>query len=274
MDHGPLHTTIEGGVATVVVDHPPTNLVDGPFIGALIGLLDTLEPDEDVRAVVFTSADADFFLMHGDVEGILAVPEHPHEPSSEPNIAAATFHRLTTGRLVSIGVIDGYARGGGCEFLSALDLRVGTPRTVVGQPEIAMGILPGAGGTARWPRFVGRSRALEILLTGRDVGADELLALGWLHALVPSADAASSALDLARRIARMPAASIAAVKRVVDVSLASLADALVAESNELDRLMGTGAQQRPMRRFLEAGGQTREGERGSIDGLLDAMLAD
>ena len=272
MDHGPLHVTVDGGVATVVIDHPPTNLVDGALLGGLISLLGAVEPDDSVRAVVFTSADADFFLMHGDVHGILAVPEHPHVPATEPNVAAATFQRLTSGRLVSIGVVDGAARGGGCEFLSALDFRIGTPRTVVGQPEVAMGILPGAGGTARWPRLVGRSRALDILLTGRDVGADELLDIGWLHAVVPSADAAPAAQQLARRIARMPAASIAAVKRVVDVSLSGIGDALVAESNELDRLMGSGAQQRPMRRFLDAGGQTREAERGAIDALLDAML--
>jgi enoyl-CoA hydratase/carnithine racemase len=270
VDHGPLHATVDSGVATVVIDHPPTNLVDGGFIAGLIGLLDALEPDDAVRVVVFTSADADFFLMHGDVNGILGVPEHPHVPTAEPNIAASTFQRLTSGRLVTIGVIDGAARGGGCEFLSALDFRIGTPRTIVGQPEVAMGILPGAGGTARWPRLVGRSQALEILLTGRDVGAEELLALGWLHTL--SADAAVAAHELARRIARMPAASIAAVKRVVGVSLAGIEDALVAESNELDQLMGSGAQQRPMQRFLAAGGQTRDGERGSIDALLDAML--
>lgn len=272
MDHGPLHTTIDAGVATVVIDHPPTNLVDGALIGGLIDLLDALEPDDAVRVVVFTSADADFFLMHGDVNGILAVPEHPHVPATEPNVAAATFQRLTAGRLVTIGVVDGAARGGGCEFLSALDFRIGTPRTVVGQPEVAMGILPGAGGTARWPRLVERSRALDILLTGRDVGAEELLALGWLYALVPSAEAALSAQQLASRMARMPAASIAAVKGVVEVSLAGIGDALVAESNALDSLMGAGAQQAPMRRFLDAGGQTREGECGSIDALLDAML--
>jgi enoyl-CoA hydratase/carnithine racemase len=272
VDHGPLHTTIDDGIATVVIDHPPTNLVDGAVIGGLIGLLDALEPDESVRVVVFTSADPDFFLMHGDVQAILAVPEHPHVPVTEPNIAAATFQRLSVSRLISIGVIDGAARGGGCEFASALDFRFGTPRALVGQPEVAMGILPGAGGTARWPRIVGRSRALEIILTGRDVPADELLALGWLHAVVPGEDVASAAHHLARRVARLPVQSVVAVKRVVETSLAGLDAALVAESDELDRLLAAGAHHRPMQRFLDAGGQTREGERPGIASLLDAML--
>jgi enoyl-CoA hydratase/carnithine racemase len=226
--------------------------------------------------VLFTSADVDFFLMHGDVHGILAIPEHAHVPAAEPNVAAALFQRLTASRLVSIGVIDGVARGGGCEFLSALDFRIGSPRCVAGQPEVAMGILPGAGGTSRWPRLVGRSRALDIILTGRDIEADELLALGWLHALEPRDGVLDAALTLARRIASMPAESIAAVKRVIDVSLAGLDAALVAESNEFDRLVGAGLQREPMQRFLDVGGQSREVEcdAARMAAAVDAMLAD
>ncbi len=161
---------------------------------------------------------------------------------------------------MTIGLLDGAARGGGCEFLSALDLRMGSPRSVIGQPEVAMGILPGAGGTARWPRLVGRARALDILLSGRDVEAQEALEIGWLDWLVPVADLEAAGTALAERIARMPRASIAAVKRVVDVSLSSLQPALVAESDALADLLSQGLQQAPMRAFLAAGGQTREGE--------------
>ncbi len=185
--YGPLHVVVEHGVATVTIDHPPTNLVDGAFIGGLIGLLDACDEDHSgVRVLVFTSADPDFFLMHGDVESILgAAPAASDAVVTVPNVAAATFDRLRTSRIVTIAAIDGAARGGGAEFCSAVDLRYGTPRTVLGQPEVPMGILPGAGGTARLPRLVGRSRALEVILTGRDVGADEALSLGWLDGMVP-----------------------------------------------------------------------------------------
>jgi enoyl-CoA hydratase/carnithine racemase len=272
MDHGPLLVAADGGVVTVTIDFPPLNVLGGEIIGALLGLLPQLEADPTIRVVVFRSADPDFFLMHGDVEVLVAVPASEYEPVTAPNIAAATFQRLTAEPFVTIGVLDGGARGGGCEFLSALDLRIGSPRAVIGQPEVPMGILPGAGGTVRWPRVVGRARALEILLTGRDVSADEALALGWLQAVVPSERLDDEAARLARRIARMPPKSIAAVKRIVDRSLAGLDDALVAESDALHQLMAGGAHIEPMRRFLAAGGQTREGETAHMASLLDAML--
>ncbi len=268
----PLTTSTSAGVVTVTIDHPPSNLVDGPFIQALLEVLARSEADPDVRVLLLRSADPDFFLMHGDVEQILAIPTGHYAPATEPNVAAATFQRLSAGRLVTIGLLDGAARGGGCEFLSALDLRIGSPRSVIGQPEVAMGILPGAGGTARWPRLVGRARALDILLSGRDVGAQEALDIGWLDWLVPRTDLDAAGAQLAGRLAAMPAGSIAAVKRVVDISLSSLEPALVAESDALAALLSEGYHQAPMRAFLAAGGQTREGETERMPQLLSAML--
>ncbi len=268
----PLVTEIEAGVATVTIDHPPNQLVDGPFIGALLTLLETVEPDPEVKVLLFRSADRDFFLMHGDVELILAIPAGAHVQQTEPNIAAATMQRLSAGRLVTIGLLDGAARGGGCEFLSALDLRLGSGRSVIGQPEVPMGILPGSGGTVRWPRLVGRSRALDILLTGRDVLADEALAIGWLDRLVPPENLDAEGLRLARRIAAMPAASVAAVKRVVDHSLTGAEGSLVAESDALAELLAAGSHRAPMTAFLKAGGQTRDGELHRMESLIASML--
>ena len=268
-----LRGRVEHGVATITIDHPPTNLVDGAFLSALVGLLDACDRDDAVRAVVFTSADSDFFLMHGDVEAILAAPARGAARVNEPNVAAATFDRLRTARYLTIAAIDGAARGGGAEFCSAVDLRFGTPRTVLGQPEVPMGILPGAGGTARLPRLLGRSRALDVMLTARDVGGDEALAIGWLDALVPSDELLAHVGAFARRVAAMPPESIAAVKHVVDVSLASGLDAaLVEESAALARLMSLGTHRDPMRRFLEAGGQTRDGETQRMEAIMDTTM--
>jgi enoyl-CoA hydratase/carnithine racemase len=271
VEHGPLRATSDGGIVTVVIDHPPTNLLDASLLEGLRSLLDHLELDPAVRVVIFRSADPDFFVMHGDVE--LLVGLHPaYAPAKEANPAAVTLQRITAAPFVSIALLDGAARGGGCEMLCAMDVRFGTDRAVVGQPEVAMGILPGAGGTARWPRMVGRSQALDILLTGRDVGAAELLTLGWLHAAGPLDRIEGEVTALAARIASMPAASVAAVKRVLNVSMAGMESALVAESDELGRLLASGGHRAPMRRFLDAGGQTRDGETVRMTATFDAML--
>ena len=271
---GVLRAVADGAVLLVTIDNPPTNLVGGPFISALISLVDSLDRDDRVMVVVFRSADPDFFLMHGDVEVLVNAPRREYEPATAPNVAAATFQRLRSSRVVSIGMIDGQARGGGAEFLTALDLRVGSERTVLGQPEVPMGILPAAGGTSRLPRLLGRGRALEIMLTARDIDADEALAIGWIDRLVPSADLESHTMALARHIARMPAASIAAVKRVVDISLrdGDLDVALAAETDALAQLMALETRQTNMRRFLDAGGQTREAELTRNAALIEAML--
>jgi len=267
---GPLRYDVSAGVADVVIDHPPTNLVDGVFIGALLGLLDELEPDDAVRVVVFRSADADFFLMHGDVHSILAIPTGKYVPATEPNVAAALFERLHRSRLVSIGLLDGAARGGGAEFLAALDLRYGSERAVLGQPEVAMGILPGAGGTTRLPHLLGRGRALDVILTGRDVQADEAVHLGWLDQVFPRGELEGIVRARAERIAAMPGDAIAAVKRVVDTSLASFDAGLIAETDAFGVLTAAGLHKARMERFLAAGGQTRAAETSDFAALLDA----
>ena len=136
-----------------------------------------------------------------------------------------------------------------------------------------MGIVPGAGGTARLPHLVGRSRALDLILSARDVGGEEALSIGWLDAVVPSPSLLEHVEGVARRIAAMPPESVAAVKEVVDVSLGgTLEEALVAESAALARLMAGGTHREPMTRFLAAGGQTREGETSRWPAIMERLL--
>jgi enoyl-CoA hydratase/carnithine racemase len=260
-----------GGVVKITIDIPPSNLVGAEFIGGLIQVLPSLEQDPSVKVVVFQSNDPDFFLMHGDAQGLLDAPL-ADEPVVEPNLAASTFQRVTKAPFVTIGAIDGAARGGGCEFLSALDLRIGSPRVVIGQPEAALGILAGAGGTVRWPRIVGRASALELMLTARDIDANEALSLGWLQRIVSTDELEAEVDALARQIARMSRESIAAVKRIVDISLGDTEHALVAESAALARLMASGSHIEPLHRFLAAGGQQREVERAGMKSVIDAVL--
>ena len=265
-----LRTEREGSVVTVTIDIPPHNIVGADLVIGLFRLLPELEGDDSISVVVFRSADPDFFLMHGDVEAILASAPS-EEPVTEPNIAAVLFERLHNAPFLTIGVLDGYARGGGCEVLSALDIRIGTSRAVIGQPEVAMGILPGAGGTVRFARQLGRAKALELILSCRDVTADELLAMEWLQALVPTSGLDAAVSAYVKQFSSLERRSVSAVKRVIDAAINEDPAALTLESAELNAAMVAGAHVRPMQRFLAAGGQTREGEIGSIDALLDVM---
>ena len=265
-----LRTEREGSVVTVTIDIPPHNIVGADLVIGLFRLLPELEGDDSISVVVFRSADPDFFLMHGDVEAILASAPS-EEPVTEPNIAAVLFERLHNAPFLTIGVLDGYARGGGCEVLSALDIRIGTSRAVIGQPEVAMGILPGAGGTVRFARQLGRAKALELILSCRDVTADELLAMEWLQALVPTSGLDAAVSAYVKQFSSLERRSVSAVKRVIDAAINEDPAALTLESAELNAAMVAGAHVQPMQRFLAAGGQTREGEVGSITPLLDVM---
>ncbi len=272
---GPLRVERRAGVVNVTIAHPPSNVLDGDLLFAVVGLLDQLETDPEVRIVVFRSADPDFFVMHADVTMLVGLPDRPHETVTEPNVAAASFARFASAPFLSVGVLEGAARGGGAELFAALDLRVATPSALLGQPEVAMGILPGAGGTARLPHLLGRGRALEVVLSGRDLGAEEAHRWGWIDVVLDPAEVDQWLATLTDRVGRMPAASVAAVKDVVATSLREgLEAALVVESDHLDRLMASGAHRDRMTRYLDAGGQTRDGEKGDTAALIEVLLAE
>ena len=274
---GPFSLSLDNGVGWVVIDHPPKQLVDGPLIGGLIGLLNAVEAankgDDQIGVLVFESADPEFFLMHGDVEQILAM-EAPADVPAEPNIAAATFDRCRTIGVATIGMIDGVVRGGGSEFLLSLDMRFAGPRTVLGQPEVAMGIIPGASGTQRLARLVGRSRALEIVLSGNDVTAEEAAAIGYVNRVLPSDQLRAHTAQVARRIAASPRLSIAKAKQAVDAALGPVEPGLLTETQAMTACSATGQHVPLMQRFLDVGGQTREVERDpeAMAAVIDQML--
>ena len=274
---GPFTMTVDNGIGWVVIDHPPKQLVDGALIGGLIGLLNAVEAaneaSDQVSVLVFESADPEFFLMHGDVEQILSM-EAPADVPAEPNVAAATFDRCRTIGVATIGMIDGVARGGGSEFLLSLDMRFAGPRTVLGQPEVAMGIIPGASGTQRLARLVGRSRALEIVLSGNDVTAEEAAAIGYVNRVLPADQLRDHTAQVACRIAASPRLSIAKAKQAVDAALGPVEPGLLAETQGMMACSATGQHVSLMQRFLDAGGQTREAESDpeKMAAVVDQML--
>ena len=258
-----LRVERDAGVAFVEIDSPPMNLLGGELFGEIDALTRALEADGSVRVVVFRSADPDFFIAHGDVETIVRAPEVEQPPPTELPFTHATFERLRKMPKVSIAQVEGFARGGGSEFALACDLRFAAlGKAVFGQPEVALGILPGAGGTYRLARLVGRARACEIVFGCDDYTAEEAERLGWINRALPPGALGPYVEKLARRIASFPAKALAEAKSAIDAAGPDATAGLLAEQAAFQRLMAGGSERIPrMRRFLDLGCQTREGER-------------
>jgi enoyl-CoA hydratase/carnithine racemase len=253
-----------GGVVWATIDAPPMNLLGGPLFTDLGTLTQALGQDPAARVLVLRSANPDFFIAHGDVETIVSVPE-----KTGPLTEALPFtHQILEGLrnlpVVSIAQIEGFARGGGSEVSLACDMRFGAlGKAVFGQPEVAMGILPGAGGTARLTRMLGRARACEIVLGCDDFSAEEAEQIGWINRALPANEIGSYVDALARRIATFPALALAEAKGVISAAATGdMEGALLLEQQAFDRLMADPASERVprMRRFLNLGCQTPEGE--------------
>ncbi len=135
-----IRVEIRGRVAWATIDHPPMNLLGADLLGALLGLVERMEGDEDTRVLVLRSADPDFFIAHGDVETIATVPTDPVAEAQELPFTHRILERLRRLPQISIAQIEGYARGGGSEVSLACDMRFAArEKAVFGQPEVPLG---------------------------------------------------------------------------------------------------------------------------------------
>lgn len=213
----------------VIFDHPPFNVMDDTIFDGLQRLLGRMESSSDLRVVVFESAIPDFYLSHFDLTGKLGNVLTAVGPSGLP-ILMDTFVRLTRSPVVSIAKIRGCVRGACSEFVLACDMRFGSREKMqLGQPEVGVGLHPGGGGAERLPHLVGRGRALEIVLSGSDLGGQLAELYGYINRALPDAELDAFVDALAGRIASFDRPAIAAAKDLINrVSLPSADDLLEA----------------------------------------------
>jgi enoyl-CoA hydratase len=201
------------GVALIVLDrHEVLNALDFALIAALTDALETLDRNDDCRAIVITGAGDRAFAAGADI-GELA------KQSPTTLTVDDDFHRwerLKRIRKPLIAAVRGFALGGGCELAMLCDMLVAGEDAQFGQPEIKLGVMPGAGGTQRLTRAIGKARAMEMILTGRTIGAREAEAHGLVTQVVPSEATVPAALELAGRIAAMPPVAVIAAKAAVN----------------------------------------------------------
>ena len=271
-EHEGLHVDVDDGVAFVTLDHPPVNLFDGVLVGSLWELAGQLADDDRVRAVVVRSADPEFFIAHADLALIQALPRDRRDRPEQLEFIHVFMERWRTLPQVTIAQLEGRARGGGSEFALSLDLRFGAVgRAILGQPEVAVGILPGGSGTQRLPRLVGRARALEVVLGCEDFDAELAERYGYINRALPVDELGPFVDRLARRIAAFPPHAVRLAKRAVDGAVGPLEDGLLDEAHCFNLTLADPDLDARMEGALAGGAQTREGEM-DLPGLIERSL--
>jgi len=204
-----------GAVATVTIERPEVkNALDPETIRQLGAMLTTLEDDDELLAVVLTGAGDEVFVAGGDLRALQKV-EGAEAGRRMARLTQRVFARLEALEVPVIAAINGTTLGGGTELAAACDIRIAAETASFGFKQIHLGIMPAWGLTHRLLRMVGRSRALELLLTGRTLTAREAEAIGFVDHVVPAGQAKKAARELAQAIASNPPLSVRLIKQAV-----------------------------------------------------------
>ena len=242
---------VADGVGTIRIDRPPMNALSVQVQEEIRAAADEVSQRADIRAVVLYGGPK-VFAAGADVKEMAdwsltdALARSAHLQSAFT--AVARIPQPT------IAAVAGYALGGGCELAMCCDFRVAGDNARLGQPEILLGIIPGAGGTQRLPRLVGIARAKEIILSGRFVAADEAQSIGLVDRIVAPDDVYAESVAWAQQLARGPAFAMRAAKSAIDRGIETdLETGLDIERVQFSALFGTRDQEIGMRSFLESG---------------------
>ncbi len=237
------------GVALVTLDRPEAlNALSFDLLDQLADRLEALDADVACRAIVITGAGGRAFAAGADIREL--APQSYR--SLRDGRRFEVWDRLAAIGLPLIAAVRGVALGGGCELAMTCDLIVAAEDATFGQPEIRLGVMPGAGGTQRLTRAIGRARAMEMILTGTTIGAPEAAARGLVNRVVPTEATVDVALELAATVASMPPLAVRAAKAAVrQAEETALADGLAHEREAFFRLFDTEDQAEGMAAFAE-----------------------
>ena len=242
---------VEGGVGTIRLERPPMNALNRQVQAEIREAAVEASNRSDVKAVIVYGGPK-VFAAGADIKEMADMSYQ--DMVAVAHDLSACFSAVASIPKPTIAAVTGYALGGGCELAMCCDLRVVGDNAKMGQPEILLGIIPGAGGTQRLPRLVGPSRAKELIFTGRFVAADEALRIGLADRVVAPDDVYTEALALAQQLARGPALALRAAKQAVDSGLdGDLASGLSLESTLFAGLFATDDRAVGMASFIENG---------------------
>jgi len=242
---------VSDGIGTILLNRPPVNALNDQLTGELADAAREASESDEIRAVIIYGGEK-VFAGGADIKQMVE--------ASYPEMAVRSGRLQATMNLIAgipkpvVAAITGYALGGGLELALAADFRVAGEGARLGQPEILLGIIPGAGGTQRLPRLVGPARAKDIVFSGRMLKAAEAHAIGLVDVMAPDDSVYRAALDMVKQYAAGPALALRAAKQAIDHGLdVDLATGLEIERVQFAALFGTEDQGVGMRSFLESG---------------------
>ncbi|WP_046505101.1 enoyl-CoA hydratase/isomerase family protein [Streptomyces odonnellii] len=246
-----VNLEVSGGVGTIRLDRPPLNALNTSIQDRLRELAEEAARREDVRAVILYGGEK-VFAAGADIKEMRDMDHTAMVVRSRA--LQESFTAVARIPKPVVAAVTGYALGGGCELALCADFRIAADNAKLGQPEILLGLIPGAGGTQRLARLVGPSRAKDLIFTGRQVGAEEALSIGLVDRVVPAAEVYEQALAWAGKLAQGPALALRAAKESVDTGLETdLETGLAVERTWFAGLFATEDRERGMRSFVEEG---------------------
>ncbi|MFZ3568053.1 enoyl-CoA hydratase/isomerase family protein [Streptomyces sp. BH097] len=246
-----VHLEVADGVGTIRLDRPPMNALDIAVQDRIKELAEEATARDDIRAVVVRGSEK-VFAAGADIKEMREM-DHAAMVARSRGLQDS-FTAVARIPKPVVAAVTGYALGGGCELALCADFRIAADNAKLGQPEILLGLIPGAGGTQRLSRLVGPSKAKDLIFTGRQVRADEALTLGLVDRVVPAAEVFEAANAWAGQLAKGPAIALRAAKESIDTGLETDLDTgLAIERNWFAGLFATEDRETGMRSFVEEG---------------------
>ena len=242
---------VKNRIGYITINRPEAlNALSSQVLADLNEVLDQVENSEDIRGVIVTGSGEKAFVAGADIKEMDLMS--PIQAFEYMTFANNTFTRLSDLRQPTIAVLNGYALGGGMELALSTDIRIGYEKTVVGFPEVGLGIIPGFAGTQRMSRLIGTSRTKELIFTARTVKGQEAYELGILNKLVSVEELLSSAEELAAAMIKNAPLAVEKAKHVIQVgSELPLKNAIRLETEAEALLFSTEDKVEGMRAFVE-----------------------
>jgi enoyl-CoA hydratase len=249
MAYNTILVDTQGPVGIVTLNRPKAmNALNGEIVGEIGAALDAFEADDGIGCIVLTGSEK-AFAAGADIK---EMADKSYMDVYLANFITDGWERVTTCRKPIIAAVAGYALGGGCEVAMMCDFIIAADTARFGQPEITLGIIPGAGGTQRLTRFVGKSKAMEMVLTGRMMGAEEAERAGLVSRVVPAVDLLEEAVKTAKSIADLSRPAVMVAKESVNRAYeSSLSEGVLFERRSFHALFATEDQKEGMAAFAE-----------------------